>query len=479
MVIRLDSSLSAQVDAHKTLLARARPQYLKLDKYYEGQNRLSQLQLAIPTELEQFVVFVNWCRKSVDAVENRLDVLGFRMPDASTKDEFLSDVWSYNNMWTDITQGFLDMLGLSASYIAVGTNEEDPEFPLVTVENPYEISTIENTRTKKVESAFRSYNTVNGMDQSATLYLPNETYWLELDGYGNWYVGDYDDHNIGMVPIVPMINRPRTHRLPGWRIPGMSQMHDVIPIVDAAARALTNAQIAQEVMATPQRGVLGATKGDFIDQAGNAIPAWEAYFGAVWAISNSEAKTFQFDAADMKNFETIVNLYARQASGVTGLPPNYFGLVADDAASDSAIRSRETQLVKYAERTQDNAGNDIRKVAQLVDRFKTGEWNPDMRKLEVVWRDAGTPTKGQSTDAAVKLHEGGILDVESTWEELGYSPGRITVLKERREAEEEKARQMGVDDLLNGAGLDENGVPRGNSNGGVVDTRPVPEASRS
>lgn len=476
MPVRLTSDLERRVTRHQQLLSRSRPAMLRLDKYYEGQHRLEQLQLAIPQELEQFVVFVNWCRKSVDSVENRLDHLGFRLPGSATKDEYLADVWSYNDMWTNLTMCFLDSLALSVGYIMVGSNEEDPEFPLVTVESPYEISHITDGRTRKVESIFRSYNNIGGKDQSATLYLPNETYWLELDGYGGWYIGDYDEHNIGMVPGVPMVNRPRSHQMRGQKLIGTSQMTDVIPIVDAAARALTNAQVAQEVLAVPQRGVLGATKGDFVDSSGAPIPAWEAYFGAVWALGNADARTFQFDAADMKNFETLVDMYARQASGVTGLPPNYFGLVADDAASDSAIRSRETQLVKFAEREQDNFGNDIRKVARIVDRFKTGEWNDDLRKLEVVWRDAGTPTKGQSTDAAVKMMEGDILDRESVWEELNYSPARIAVLKQRFEARDKALQMQGVDSLLKNVGLDENGVPRGP---GVVDTRPVPEAARS
>jgi len=60
---------------------------------------------------------------------------------------------------------------------------------------------------------------------------------------------------------------------------------------------------------------------------------WEAYFGAVWALERPDAKTSQFSASDLKNFETVVELYARLAAGVSGLPPNYFGLQADDAAS--------------------------------------------------------------------------------------------------------------------------------------------------
>lgn len=478
MVDRIPSDLVGLVDEHTQRLIRARSEYTRLDRYYDGIHRLQQLQLAIPTELEQFVVFVNWCRKAVDSVENRLDVLGFRLPGTSSADEELQERWDYNNMTTEIVMGFIDTLALSAGYMTVGGNDEDPEFPIITVDSPTEMTHIYNPRTRRLDSAFRLYNPGDfGTDQSATLYLPDETYWLERDGSGHWYVEDYDEHRLGRVPVEVMINRPRTHKHRGWKIPGISQMHDVIPIVDAAARALTNAQVAQETHAVPQRGVLGATKGDFVDEAGNAIPAWEAYFGAVWALSSKDAKTFQFDSSDMKNFETIVNLYARQASSVTGLPPNYFGLVSDDAASDAAIRSRETQLVKYAERQQSNLARPIRGVAQIVDRIVTGDWRPEMRNLEVVWQDAGTPTKAQVTDAAVKLKESDVLTREDVWEELNYSPARIAILKKRFEERDNALQGAGVNSAIQLLSANEGG-PDANPFGTDARSLPAPPSDQ-
>jgi hypothetical protein len=89
---------------------------------------------------------------------------------------------------------------------------------------------------------------------------------------------------------------------------------DVMPLTDAAARALTNAQVATEVAAIPQRWVAGMSKGDFADQNGNPLPAWQAYFGAVWATEAADAKFGQFSAADLGNFTKIVDHYAQQVS---------------------------------------------------------------------------------------------------------------------------------------------------------------------
>src|SRR5690606_19467291 len=118
------------------------------------------------------------------------------------------------------------------------------------------------------------------------------------------------------------------------------------------------------------------------------LPQWAAYFGSVWALGNKDAKTFQFDSSDMSNFERMMDLYARLASGVSALPPNYFGLAADDAASADAIRSREARHVKVAERDQVTLGNGDEEVMRIAMRIRDGSWDPELRNIETLWYDA-------------------------------------------------------------------------------------------
>src|SRR5699024_8636292 len=154
------------------------------------------------------------------------------------------------------------------------------------------------------------------------------------------------------------------------------------------------------------------------------------------------AKTFQFDSSDMHNFERMMDLYARLASGVSALPPNYFGLAADDAASADAIRSREARHVTVAERDQVTRGNGDADVMRIAMRIKDGAWDPDLAGIETLWYDAGTPTVAQRTDAVVKLHTATdasgrpLLPAEAAYEELGYSPNRIKRLMDMRDRED-------------------------------------------
>jgi len=424
----------------KQTLDSSRVETTILNDYYEGVHRLEQLGLSIPEELKRFTVFLGWPRTAVDALERRLDVQGFRMP-GKPADKSLWENWQYNNMDERQTFAHTDALALARSYVCVGSNEDDPEFPLITVESPEQMIAVRDSRTRRVSSALRMYSAGK---ERATLYLPNKTRWLILDD-GEWQDEfDPDEHNLGTVPVVPLVNRNRATRKTDSIVEGISEMADIIPIADSASRAVTNAQLAQETIAAPQRGVLGATKGDFIDADGNQLSAWQSYFGSVWAMANKEAKTFQFDAAELSNFENVVNMYARLASGVSSLPVEYFGLNTQQPPSADGQRAGETRLIKNAERKQTSFGHSWESVQRLVIRFRDGEWSDDARQMETIWRDAGTPTVAQQTDAVVKRFQVGLIDWETAQEHLGETPAAISQMKTRRAADSELALGIAV-----------------------------------
>jgi hypothetical protein len=54
-----------------------------MDAYYDGEQRLEQLGLAIPPDLRRFLTIVAWPGTYVDAIEERVDLEGFILPDAT------------------------------------------------------------------------------------------------------------------------------------------------------------------------------------------------------------------------------------------------------------------------------------------------------------------------------------------------------------------------------------------------------------
>ena len=410
----LVSGLANQLAVSSTLDTR-------LDRYYEGTQRLEHIGLAVPPELRRFETVVNWNRVAVDSVADRLAVKSFILPGAETASAALREGWDANNLDSESVIHAQETLTLGRGFVTVGANEEDPDHPLISVESPREISVSINKRHRRIDAALRLYGADSfGQAQYATLYQPDYTQWLERGSNGKWVVTDRDDHNLGRVPIVMFLNR---RRLGKWS--GISEMADVIPLVDAAARSLTNLQIAGETHSVPQKYVISASKGDFVDGDGQPIPAWESYYSAIWATANKDAKMGQFAASDLKNFHDTVNHYANLVASVTGLPTRYLGQNSVNPAAEGAIRADESRLVLNTERKQANFGDGWGWVMGLYERFRTGDWVSGNR-IKTEWHDAGTPTFAQKADALTKLYAGGngVLSREGVWDELGWSEAR-------------------------------------------------------
>ena len=405
----------------------------RFDRYYEGTQRLTHIGLAVPPELRKFETVANWCRTVVDSVSDRMRMKAFYLPGEDRASEALRESWDYNNLDSESIAHHQEMLILGRGFVSVGANEEDPEFPLIQVENPRELAVDIDHRHRRLRAAVRvmpSENDAPGTPSNAVLYLPDSTMRLKRD-QGRWVVEDRDDHGLGRVPLVMFLNRRRVGQ---WT--GVSEMVDAIPLVDAAARSLTNLQLAGETHSVPQKYVLGMSKGDFVDAEGKPIPAWEAYFNAIWANQNKDAKVGQFAASDLSNFHNTVDHYASKLAGLYGLPARYVGITSVNPAAEGAIRAEEARLILNVEKKAALAGDGWGWVMGLVERFRTGEWVSGSR-IKTDWFDAGTPTYAQRADALTKMYNSGqgILSREGVWEELGWSEARMERERSRFEAE--------------------------------------------
>lgn len=395
----------------------------RLGKYYQGAQRLEHIGLAVPPELRRFEMVVNWNRVAVDAIEQRQRVKTFMLPGEDKSSTVLREHWDANNLDSESRLLHRDALIYGRGFVCVGSNAEDKEHPLITVESPREMTAIVDPRSRRIVSALRVYGgtTEDPTPKFATLYEPNQTTWI-VKTSGGWDVDpDYqpDVHNLGRVPIVMFLNRRRTG---AWT--GESEMTDVIPLVDAAARSLTGLQLAAETLIVPKRYVLGVSKGDFVDADGKPLPAWEAYFGSLWANQNADAKVGQLPGADLGNFHETVNHYGQLVSSVTGLPLRYLGQNSVNPAAEGAIRADESRLVLNVEGKNDNNGDGWAWVQGIAERFRTGQW-PLANQIKTEWHDPGTPTFAQKADALQKMHGGGpIVSREGAWDELGWSDAR-------------------------------------------------------
>jgi len=424
------------------------PELENLDRYYEGTQPLTYMHPEVLREVEDRIapVIIFWPQMAVDSVEERLRLEGFKTGDTGL-DRELWRVWLANEMQIGFRMATVDSLVMRRSFVCVGTNEDDPDTPLVTPESPLEVYTDVDPRTRRVRDALRRVNDVDPagaiVARYATLYRPNETIWCHWAG--SWVEDGRDRHGLGVVPVVPLVNRPRlrgstkTPRNMTVERMGRSDLDAIVPLSDAANKLATDMVVAGEFVAIPLRALFGVGPDSFKDEQGNPVSVLQALMGRMLTIPDEAVKAFEFAAAQLQNFTTAIGFLAQLVASVSGLPPHYLGQSSDNPASAEAIAGSEARLATRAERKQDSFGVSAIRIARLVRRFQTGEWDPDLALIKPDWRNVRTPTISAMADAAVKLFQAGVIPKKQTREGLGYDEPEIEAMEQEDEVEAQRS----------------------------------------
>ena len=442
--------------------------------YYEGTFRVPNLGVSIPPQMRNLRTALGWPRIAVDALDERLNLRGFRYPDSNDLDAGLMDIWRANDMVSESSMCHVDALVFGAGIVAIGTNADTPEVPILTVESPLDFAIDWDARRREMTAAFRLYGPEGA--RQGTLYLPDETIHL-AQALGGWTVLERDVHRLGVVLIERIVNRARSYDRGGHS----EITPELMSITDAACRTLLGLEVAREFYSAPQRYILGADESAFQDAQGNTKSGWETYMGRVLALERDPEGNVptvgQFTPYDPSVFTKVIDMYAKIVSSITGLAPHVLGYTTDNPASADAIRSTEMRLKLKADRHTavfgDRwAGGVMRKALMVRD----GVDSDAARRIAAEWADTATPTPAATTDSIVKQIESGYLPATSdvVGEKLGYTPAE----RERIEADRitdggasflnELAHSMAAKDIKVGKSL---------AADGTSPAAPVPDAA--
>lgn len=422
-----ESELDLINELQRNQMRRARKDLLN-ERYREGEARIEHLGMAIPPEMRRFMIYVNWCDTLVTSHVDRSQVRSIVLPGEEETDPELRAIWDGSNMDTQLSMFSDDSWTYGRSFFSVGTNEDDESRPLIRAESPMEMAAKVDMRRGQMVAAARFFRDAGKSSTSGTLYLPDETIWFERRN-GNWVEVDRDQHDLGEVPVIMHLHRRRSGRWLGK--PGIAIL---IPLIESVTRTMTNMQFGQEAAGIPRMYMTGVAQGDFVDAKGNPIPRFEAYWNAIHLLANAQGKVGQLEAADLKNFETAVNVNGKLASSLTKLPPDYFGITTANPSTEGAIRGSEARLIRSVESFNTQIGDPLGWTMALALRFATGE-APEGNQVKVDWFDPATPTVAQRMDAVTKAKASGILSREGSWDELGWSEARKTRERAYFEAE--------------------------------------------
>lgn len=401
----------------------------RLDRYFEGAQRLQHIGLMVPPELRRFETVINVPGMAVTEPTIRQRIKAFHRAGDSTKpDGALAEAWAANNLASESTILAQEKKVFGRAFITVGANDEPGGLPLIRVEDPRQIGYTVDSRARRLTEVLRLWRDDARRAQCATLMLPDTTVQVER-GRNGWVVVERDDHGLGVVPVVLCAHRRRAGR---WT--GRTEMADVIGLTDGIARLVTNMQVGAEAHALPSYAITGASKGDFVDRDGKPIPVWESYLTAIKALEKTDAKIWQIQAGDLNNFTDAVNNMLAWCASVLGLPTRYAGQQTVNPAAEGAIRADAERLVGRVEAMNRVDGDEWAWAMDLYERFRTGEWG-ESNSIRALWHDPSTITPAQTADAAVKLRGAGGLSVEGMWDMLGWDEARKTQERERLDRE--------------------------------------------
>ncbi len=416
-------------------LDELRPAYDRLDLYYAGRQAshafmAPEVRASLGNRLPPLIL--NWPRLVVDAVEERLDVVGFRLSQDDPADRDLWRIWQASRMDEVSQQAHLDALVYGCAYVVVWAGA-DPSTPRITVESARQMTVERDFVTGEVKVALKRWT--EGGYGYAVVYAPDviERYRTDqrvVEGLGTDEIptGGYSrvetiPNPLGVVPVACLVNRPRL-----LAPDGETELSDIIPLTDAVSKVSTDLLVTSEYAAAPRRWITGMDiggSGAGVRAAAEVQTKWtDAPASKLWIAGDPETKFGQFPEATLAGFVAAVDMLTQQASAVSGLPPAYFGIHGTEVASADAIRSSEATLVSKARRRQRAFGGAWEDVMRLAVLVRDGHQQPGMESLETIWRDPETRTVAQAADAAVKKLSVGVSR-EQVLEDLGYSPVQI------------------------------------------------------
>ncbi|MFF4815290.1 phage portal protein [Kitasatospora sp. NPDC001309] len=414
------------IDYLQSKLVRDRPKFRLYSDYYDGNHQ--RLAFAQARHISEFGhVFDKWrdnfCGLIVDSVNERLAIDGFRMTDEPDADKDARDIWQRNFMDAESNAGHLDAMVQGAAYAVVWAGKDGR--PAITMESAENLVVQYKPGSRReIDAAAKIYRDDWGREW-ATLWLPDQVYTWQAGRFG-WAEGDATSERnpLGEVPVVPLNNRSRLTGDP------FSDLASVIPLQDATNKVVSDALLASEFAAWPQKYVTGLEVVE--DAAGNPVEPFKVAVDKLLQAEDPQAKFGQFDAADLGNYVKLAEMLVQHMASTSRIPFHYF-LNGGTVPSGESITAAEAGLIAKTRERMLHFGESWERVMRLC--FKIlGDKRAEAWGAEVIWRDPENRTEAQHMDALLKLKMIGV-PMDQLLSDAGYTPQQIDRFRKMREDE--------------------------------------------
>lgn len=450
---------------------------IRFHDFYEGRQPLAFASDKFVTEYGARVgkFPANFMPLVVDAERERLIVDGFRFGTKPESDRGVWKIWQQNQLDAESQIAHEIALSKGIVYAAVDPTADGPS---ITIEDPTEtiVETAPGNRRTRL-AALKVFLDDDGYNR-AYLYLPDEIYKYRSDkrrsdstvtglSQVTWqpYVEEGEDfplvNRLGVVPIIPLINRPQRNGM------GRSEIEPVMGNQLAINFLRYAALIGSDVAALPQRWAKNLDL-EVDPDTGQVKQPFRTGRDTLWATrrpTSAEVDEYagkipevdfgQFPAADLGPFVRMIEEEIGMMASNSRTPYHYLlGSPTSVPPSGESLKSSEAPLVKKVVAQEIHFGEgweETMRVALLADGQTTKAKTTD---AETIWRDPETRNEAARTDSIIKQYVQGLLPDEIALEQLGYSQQQIERVLAIRAAEkaQRQAAIAGLQEAIASAG---------------------------
>lgn len=440
------------------LLTRALSQRVErfrlLEAYYRGTNDTARLAGDAFREAGLAAMFpnlaINHSRLVVNAAANRLKLLGFRPQGALRADTEAARIWKANQMDSYSGVAHTEALVKGECPVLVEPDPNDARTPIITPQDPEQVIVWHSRSDRRIRlAAMKTWYDADARRRRYILYLPDRIErWEDRDaGLSNllrdrvtpgapapWRhhesdAGDWSVPNpLGAVPVVVIPNGPRLSGSPE------GEHEAVLPLFDLYNKTVMDMAATAHELAYPQRTASGV-------DAADEEPARDAT-GAVVAVAeprartgqnrwittpNPEARFFQFAAADLGGYTTMLDMIRANIGSITATPYHYLlNMPSSVPPSGESITAAEAALVDKIEGHHSDKGAAWREAMRLCflileDRDRAAA----VMGGDVIWQDPQRRTESQHIDALGKMRQMLGVPEEAVWERVPATPDEI------------------------------------------------------
>lgn len=402
----------------------------QLEGYYRARQPLAYLSPESRKALgSRFgVLGINFARLAVVSIAERLRVTGF-----------LTDGHRDTEAWARWLRSDLDQLAPTVHREALALGEghvivwaDARGRARASVESSHQVSAYRDSGTGEILGAVKRWEDLapdgTARQTRYVVFRPDRIEHLVADGASITAARTLSviDNPLEVCPVVPFTNADRV-----LDVHGVSEIEDLIPLLDALNKVVADMLVASEFTARPrrwatgleldERAVVGEDGEPVLDGDGEPVFETVSPIGDGDRLMVNEApegKFGQLPGGDLAPYREAVDIISEQIRAVSALPPHYTGTVTGNPSSADGIRAAEASLTARAEAKQAAFGRSWEQVARLMAAIDTGAEVADLAP-RVVWADPATRSVAQEADAITKLHAEGLLTTEEARERLG------------------------------------------------------------